>query len=392
MVNNLRQIHSPKFQHLGNLYQQIYRLVPISKKRLLKRTKLKQTTLTRYLKDLINHNLINEYYDESTGGRPPALYNINFTYNYIIGINISRTHSKITLVDLKLKVVDHDTFTMTNNHTPKLTIEIIVKKIYEMLRRQSISLNRILGIGIGAVGPLDRNNGIILNPDSFLAPNWENVPIVNLLQKEFPEQLIQLENGANTAALGEYYHTSQRYHNLLYCISGVGLRCGVLANGQIVQNNTGDASSFGHIIIQSEYKTNSHVTLTSRISLNYIFDQLHQIDHIENTSHLDLINLLKEKLNNGDTIIKEILMESAYYFGIGLANMINILHPDRVILNSILIHQIPCYYEQVVETAKNYIFPSCNKNINFSKGVLKNNAVSVGAATLILDSLFHSIK
>src|SRR5699024_7839478 len=136
-----------------------------------------------------------------TGGRPPALYEINPTYNYIIGIDISRTHTKIVIVDLNFNIIDQYAITMTKKHTPSYTINVIIQKIHEMMSRLHLPTEQILGVGIGTVGPLDRDNGIILNPELFLAPGWQNVSIVQALHEAFPKQVILLENGANTAAL-----------------------------------------------------------------------------------------------------------------------------------------------------------------------------------------------
>src|SRR5690625_1566620 len=96
---------------------------------------------------------------------------------------------------------------MTKQHTLKINNEIIKKTIFSLLESNSITMDKLLGIGIGSVGPLDRRNGVILNTKYFLAPGWVDIPIVKQFNDIFPGKFI-LENGANTAALGEYYHSN----------------------------------------------------------------------------------------------------------------------------------------------------------------------------------------
>lgn len=305
------------------------------------------------------------------------------------------------VTDLNFNIIDRNSFMMTKEHTPQLTIELIVHQLKVLMNDHHISLAQLLGIGIGAVGPLDRENGIILEPEFFQASGWRNVNIVKILKDTFPNQLVLLENGANTAALTEYYFTSTPSRNILYCISGVGLRCGVLTNGQFMKNMTGDASAFGHMIIDINDEIDSdNRTLSSYISLDSILEEtIKRIEHQEKSILVELVKGDLTKINidhlltglkKGDLLIQDIVMKSAYYFGIGLANIINILHPERVILSSTIIYQFPPYYQKVTDTAQKYIYRFDKENVSFELGELKEDAVSIGASVLIFDSCFQS--
>ena len=207
-----------------------------------------------------------------------------------------------------------------------------------------------------------------------------------------------LENGANTAALGEYYHSPIMNQNILYSISGIGLRCGTLANGQIIKNKTGDASSFGHMIIDilgKECTCGNKGCLLSYIGLSAIADKImSRINNGEKSIISEWINndrdqitlemMIKAgKLN--DNMVHQVVLQSAYYFGIGIANMINLTHPEYVILNGKLIYEYPSYYEKVIHTAKEHVYRP-KENVAFSKGNLRENAVFIGAAALLFDS------
>lgn len=390
--------NSLKNRNLIDIYRLIHRNGPVKKADLFELTNHAQTTLVRMIDQLLKAGFIYESgIEKSSGGRPPILYQVIADSSYIVGIDISRTHTTIALMDITFNLIDKVTFTMTTEHTSARTITKIIDTIKKFKYDHQLKSNEILGIGIGSVGPLDRENGIILNPESFSAIGWEYVKIVEKLTSEFGVRTV-LENGANTAALGEYYQSPKLNQNVLYCISGVGLRCGTLANGKIVKNQTGDASSFGHMIIDIDGKICScghKGCLLSYVSLNGISDKiLHRMDHGERSimskwiNH-DVAQITLEKIIKAgkmdDHLVHQVVLETATYFGIGLANIINMTHPDRVILNGKLIYEYPTYFEKVVNTAKKYVF-HLNKNVTYSKGTLKEDAVVVGAAALLFDS------
>ncbi|MEQ6389193.1 ROK family protein [Bacillaceae bacterium S4-13-58] len=400
MFREFFQEKAAKYQSIKQVYYFIHKYGPITKAELLELTQLKQTTMVRHLEELLNRNYIKiKSYEKSTGGRPPALYEINPFASYIIGIDLSRTRTEILLLDLNFIKRDNYSFVMSSEHTPEVTILLLKRKIRELLDKNGIKIEQLLGIGIGAVGPIDRENGIILHPDLFPAPGWNYIPIVKELETTFGTK-VMIENGANTAALGEYSATSVPYSNYLYCISGRGLRCGVLTNGQFMKNNTGDASSFGEIIIDIDVKNpKENKTLSTYTSLDYMLKETkRRISNGESSSLLlylnnrdvesATINDFLVALKNGDKLIQDIVHKSAYYYGIGLANIINIIHPEKVILKSLLIDVYPSYFDNIIEIAKQYIYRYDQAKVSFGKGQLEN-AVSIGASVLVFNSFFE---
>src|SRR5690625_3664610 len=361
--------NSLKGRNLREIYRLIHQKGPIKKADLLAFTNHTQTTLVRMIDELLKAGFIYESgFEKSSGGRPPILYQISSDCSYIFGVDVSRTHTTIALIDLAFNLIDKVSFPMTKEYTPERTIEEIKREIKLFMSCHQLETNDVLGIGIGSVGPLEREQGMILKAESFLAHGWDHVPIVEEMTNEF-QVLTMLENGANVAALGEYYQSPLINQDILYCISGLGLRCGTLANGQIVRNKTGDASSFGHMIIDINGKPctcGRKGCLLSYISVNSIantiMDQIRNgeksiisqwIDHDIHQVTLDKI-IKAGRLN--DDLVGQVVLETANYFGIGIANMINSTHPEHVILNGKLIYEYPKYFEAIVRTAESYIY------------------------------------
>ncbi|SFL79411.1 ROK family transcriptional regulator [Salibacterium qingdaonense] len=385
MIEELLRRHSPKFHGMKEVYRVIHQENPVTKAKLLERTNMTQTTVVRHLEELKQYGLIRiASYDESTGGRPPALYDIEPKAAFIIGIALSRAETTVTIVDMSFQPVAEETFAMTEDHTPVLTISLLKQTITSLLEQSQIDKKDVLGIGIGTVGPLDRTKGTMY-PEGFTAPGWEEVEIVDEMEKAFGLN-VYLENGANTAALYESLQRGRGNESILYCISGWGLRCGVLTNGTIMQSRQGDASSFGNMIIDAS----SGRTLSSFISYHHLAGEVQRLRNIPETKvdKNDVMQYVLQELGNRNPMVESIVLSSAYYYGVGLANMINVLHPEIVVLNSELIKVSSAYYEKVIQTAKRFISRIDQQHPVFQAADDKVNPTAVGACILAFHSKF----
>ncbi|WP_289142809.1 ROK family transcriptional regulator [uncultured Brevibacillus sp.] len=375
--------------HLSKMiYSLIYQHGPISRAELLEKSNVKQTTLARTIQELVQHKYIREHtIVHADRGRPPVLYQIEPACGYFIGLQISRLEVKIGLINLRFQLIEQKTFLMTSMHTPQVVVPKIAETIHAFMEKHHIELDQLLGIGIGTIGPLDRKKGVIVHIESSLAPGWDHVPIVAMLQAAFPVRIV-LENAANMAALGEFKHKSPPVDNLLYCISSRGLGCGVIANGELLKVKEG-MSGYGHMTIDINGpmctcgRRGCLISYTSPYAILKELQQKRPALQLEENAQIDhVIEFLKQ----GDQLTKDIVMKSAEYFGVGLANIVNLFHSELVILNGSLIYEYPNYYEKVIETASAYLLDK--NNVTFSQGMLKENAIMLGASAQVWASYF----
>lgn len=358
------------------------------------------TTLTRILDELAELGLIHEVgYGESTGGRRPILYELNPNYGYVIGMDISRTASRIVLCDMHCRKLSSRSWPMDSSMTPEQLVKQMLRAIQDMLILNNIALSSIIGMGIGAVGPLDRETGTILEPLSFPAPGWYHVDICSTFQQQLGVPVF-LDNGANTALLGEYWlDYNNRAEHLLYIHAGVGIRSAMMAGGQLVYGAVDMEGSAGQMIIQTDgrnphsskgnygswesYASIFALELSARAMLKQGRSSLLE----EWVSEPDEVtySLLERALAQNDPLVVEVFSQAAVYFGIGLANLLNILHPERVILGGPLLAYNSFFFQQATQVAvrKTYHYPEYQVAFNLS--TLAEDAVAVGAAVMALN-------
>jgi predicted NBD/HSP70 family sugar kinase len=397
MRNSRGQLPSRKAREIFGLVQ---RQETVSKQLLQEQSGLTMSTLTRTLEELNEIGLLTEVgYGESTGGRRPILYRTNPEYAYLFGLDISRMRTRLILFNMQLKRLEQRVWLMTENTTPDYLLRQVAEAAAAMLRRREIPRDKVLGIGVGAVGPLDRREGRILEPLHFPASGWKDVAICAYFEENLGIPAI-LDNGANAAILGEYWaNRMEDYQHLLYVHAAVGLRSAMMSNGKVVYGAVDMEGAIGQMIIQSDGPPSrsiggNHGALETYVSIYALEKEaksrLRQgrrsiltewLRDPEQLTFHDLVKALKED----DPLVTEIFTQSATYFGIGLANLLNILHPEKVILGGSLITEHDLFFQVATEVALRKTYYSPVYQVTFSKGSLGEEAVATGAACLVMN-------
>lgn len=370
-----------KFDELNDRGKYIFNVVqkkgPITKSELIDMTKIKLTTLNRNLQILLDKKIIVETdIGKSTGGRKPSLYDVNPMEFYIIGIDISRTYTKIVITNLKLKIIKERL--LSHEYNIENIVEIIPTFIKDLCIKLRIEKSSIVGIGIGIVG------------------GFNIKPLHDTLNKEL-DAIICVDNGANAAVIGEYnFGIGKGKVNIAYINCGVGIRTGIISSGVLIRtiNNLEDA--FGHMIVDANGELCScgnHGCIESYVSIsnitNKFIDKMKEIKISDLNKNLNSINYrdvcsLAERENE---IAMNIINKSALYFGIGLANYMKLFNPELIILSGPLIQHSKLFYDTTIEIA----FEKChikNNNIQFSNGgYYKDNSIAVGACAMVIQKL-----
>lgn len=369
----------------------------LTKNAVLGFTGMTLSTLNRVMKPLLDENIVVPAgIDQSTGGRKPLLYDVNPGRFFILGIDISRTHTDMVISNLKMKLFSTRRFPMDETFLPEKTVSMITSGLEDMLLEAGIRKTDLIGAGLGAVGPLDREKGILINPDHFQAPGWSDVPIKDMLEKSLGLPVFT-DNGANCAVLLEsVFGHGKGYDNVAYFNCGMGIRTGAITSKNIIRtiNNVEDA--FGHMVIDVDgekcycgnygciecYSSAAGIlkkycaeVKKGRRSINKPLDQIDFID-------------ICQAADQGNDLARETIMNAAMILGTGLANYINLLSPDIIILSGPLIKHSGLFYETAVGLALRKSYSDTGQNVLFKRlGYFGDNAISLGAAAMFVQEL-----
>lgn len=403
MLNQFAGLTSPKIKSLKLLYSLVRKLGPIRINTLTEITGYKHVTCTRLLDELVQEGLI---YDsgigESSGGRKPLMYIIKPDAYYLIGVEITNLYTTVLLLDLNLDILDVKKLRMDSQCTGEYTLNFVSRCVDELLSKHKIQKEKLLGIGIGVLDPIDKETGVIINPHLFPAGGWDSLNIVDYLQQNNNTHVF-IDNGTNLAALAEYRKNYwKETDNLVFVSSDMGIRCGTILQGRLVRNKMEMDEALGHMVVDihgrrcscgsygclQAYSSlpairNEVVRRIKRGHASYLQDRVNDIEDID---FHHILNALEQE----DPLCLEVVKDAAYYFGIGLSNLIFLLRPDIVVCGGTLVPK-PLFYEVVSETAKNRLMHYPNSHVQIIKSTAAYNIVAQGAGCMVLDYFTEEI-
>jgi|GEM_PF-895564 len=356
---------------------------PLTKKEMQSAMRLKLTTLNRAMKALEERNLIVPLGEaESTGGRRAATYDAAHRGLYLIGVDLSRTYVKIVLTNLKLTVLKTDLFFLNEQYSAERTVGAVLSSIERMLRDEGLQRHQILGVGIGTVGPLDREQGTMLNPEGFPNPGWGIVPLKASIEGRLSVPCV-VDNGANAAALAEYlFGIGKDKQSVAYIHCGVGIRSAVIKDGRIIRTMNDQEDAFGAMIVLPEAGRRGSIESFSALGavIRAIAAELGLgVRELNEENYKEVLE------NLGETgAVQKIIRESAGVFGIGLSNFVRLLNPDMVILSGPLMMNLKGYYRECVDAFyRNYRSAG---QILFSRGgFFQEDTIAVGSAAMMME-------
>ncbi len=367
----------------------------ITKQQLREITRLKTTTLGRIMGYLEERNLIRVMdIGSSNGGRKPQLYGINPESGYVIGVDIARLYTKIVLMDLNSNIVRSNTVGMYEESAWKNLLNKI-GNLYDDFCTD-VGRDKILGVGIGTVGPVNKQNNMIPDPSKFFAAGWSDIDIVGEISN-LTGKPVFLENGVNTAALAEYMNgLFKNYRSMVYITAGMGLRLGFVQNGTLATNTFSYYGGFGHLTVEKGGKPcycGDAGCLEAYASIPSILNEFRERIKGENSDlaakfdyDLDAIKFddFCNAVKDYNELAIKIVGEAAGRFAFGIKGIVDIVNPEIILLGGPLIEKCEMFYILSVNAAKKMFQCKDSFKTVIRAGDLGDNASVIGAANLVI--------
>jgi glucokinase len=208
--------------------------------------------------------------------------------------------------------------------------------------RKEIPGADLIGIGVGAPGPLDTRSGIVL-----LTPNlgWVNMPLRARLQEGLGLPTA-LDNDANCAILGEWWQGAARDTRIAIGLTiGTGIGGGIIIDGKLYHGASDIAGEIGHMTIDANgrrCKCGNYGCIEAYASGPNI--ALRAVEALESGSESSLPSYVGGDLRQitaqtvyqaaqaGDALALEVVGDTARFLGAAVASLINIFNPEAVVI------------------------------------------------------------
>ena len=317
----------------------------------------------------------------------------------LLGIDIGGTKCAVTFGCCQgstVEIVDKIRFDTTGVDE---TIENLLVATEEIMCRHGLTASNTAAIGISCGGPLDSKKGVILSPPNL--PGWDYIEIVKIFQERLGIPTA-IQNDANACALAEWkFGAGIGTQNMVFLTFGTGLGAGLILNGKLYAGTNDNAGEVGHIRL-SEYgpvgygKSGSFEGFCSgggirQLAINKAKEHLQMGQEVGwcPDGNLEQINarMVAEAAYKGDKLALDIYRESALQLGRGLAFLVDILNPEKIVIGSIYTRCEDLMAPYVAEVLRREALPLANAVCQVVPAALGESigdyaALSVAAASV----------
>jgi predicted NBD/HSP70 family sugar kinase len=356
---------------------------PCSRQDLSWATGLSTASVSNVVRELIGDGIVTEAgLVDSDGGRPRALLRMNPDYGHVIGVDVGETRIRVEMFDMTMAMRASADYALDPHEQG---IDVVVDRVRaglaSVLADAGCAPSAVLGAGIGVPGVVEHEG-----PETLVYAQtygWDAVPLGRLLRPagDFP---LYIDNGAKTMGQAELWFGAGRgARQAVVCLMGSGLGASIVT-GAPGRGGTSAAVEWGHTTVEvggRSCRCGSRGCLEAYVGAGAILDR-----YGRSLPGGDEESALASLVAAQDTRAAEILQETALYLGAGIADLVNLFGPERIILGGwagLLLGErlLPAIREAAREHSLTHRFAQTSIEL----GGLGPDAVALGAATLPME-------
>jgi glucokinase-like ROK family protein len=357
-----------------------------SRAEIARATGLSRSTVSTIVSSLIEAGLVTEQAEATGvphgahGGRPPVLLSLDKSAGVAVGIDFGHTHLRVAVSDLSHDVLAEDGRDLDVDHSASEGLDAASKLIDRVLKRARVQRKRVLGVGMGLPGPIDRTTGTV--GSSAILPGWVGVDAAAEMSKRLRIP-VHVENDANLGALAEFvWGSGKGFSDLIYIKLSSGVGAGMLLGGRLYHGTGGTAGEIGHTVVDpggAICRCGSRGCLETVASAKAIADVLG-----DSRGEPVSIRQLLELARHGDAAAVRLIGEAGRQIGVAVANLCNVINPELVIVGGDMSAAGDLITQPILESIRRYAILSAAEQVTVVPGTLGERAELLGALALVL--------
>lgn len=310
----------------------------------------------------------------------------------IFGVDIGGTSLRAALAHSPTSILAKTRRSSPANQPPEAMVQAI-KDMYSDLTSR-LGVDSAIGVGVSSPGPVDTVTGTLVDPPNLAL--YDTVPLRDMLQEAL-NLPITLENDANAAVIAEHrVGRGKGTLHLAYVTLSTGIGAGFISEGMLLHGARGAAGEVGHIKLMVDGpecgcgQKGCWEALASGSAM-----QKEALRLIEEGNQTSLSGLDSPAINaqaifraaqSADSLANRILDRAAYFTGIGLAAVVDVLNPETVIVGGGLAQMGPRLLEPAFKTCREHIFPLHARALRLEVSKLGDDVSLIGALVLAQES------
>jgi len=295
---------------------------PISRAKVAQRLNFSRSTVSAIVDELIAKKFVVEMGLSSStkeGGRRAIELGFNPRSGFGVGVELTAHGLLVCITDLDGNIVWKERMDAGND------FRTIYECIVASLDRASIPMEAVIAIGFCIPGLTDSKKGIVVDAPEF---GWKDVPFVDEMKK-YLDKPIYANNDVNCAALGErWVGGAKDLDDFVYIYIGLGSGVGsaIVANGNLVHGKDFMAGEIAYLI-QEEDVSRNLVNVAGQFG---VFEK--KVSGKSLAENKGSVQALFQSYTQNEPLSVQTVNRFATHLSIGIANMVSLLNPEKVIL------------------------------------------------------------
>ena len=313
----------------------------------------------------------------------------------IVGIDMGGTSLRAVVVNEQNEILAIEKEPTNVSLKPVALIREMASMVEDVLATAGVRKSQLRAVSIGAPGAVDPQHGVV-----YHAPNlgWEAVPL-SAEMKKLLRVPVFAENDVNVGVAGEHaLGAGKGAKEMVGMFVGTGIGGGIISRGELYLGMRGAASEVGHMIIQvdgPQCNCGNHgciEALASRTAMER--DVRAAIRAGKKSCVLKLMeergkermtsSVIQRALKKNDPVMHNVIKRAQYFLGIAVANLVNILDPECVVLGGGVTERLgEEFVAPIRKTAyENFLRRHDAERVKILPGTLGDNAGGLGAVVL----------
>ncbi|MFJ3757855.1 ROK family transcriptional regulator [Streptomyces sp. NPDC090080] len=393
--------HTSRDIRTANRYEVLRHIIaesPTSRQELASVTGLSLATVATLVGELLELRMITEVgFEDSAGGRPRGLVAVHASGGTLIGVDIAETYVHVELFDLALNVLARaEEDLRPGEHRPEEVVGHVAAAVDSVAARAGAAGGRVLGVGVSVPGQVDRDTGI-----AEYAPNWDwhDVPLLDLLSEHLTHPL-HLDNPLRACAVAEQWFGAARGRGDAVVVNlGTGVGAGLALGGGLHRGVSNSAGEWGHTTLVLDGRPchcGNRGCVETYVGAPGIMLNLREAcpdsPLLRPDDQTATIEALARGVADGDPVAVRVVRDTARYIGAGVANLVNLLNPELVVLSSWVARRLGGpLLEEVREAVRLHALARPFAATEIVLSPIPSDPVCLGAATFALEGTLRSV-
>ncbi len=374
-------------QHnLSLLLGHVHRDGALTRAELTQRLHLSRSTVGALVNDLAQLGLVEEMVPSGGArvGRPSHVVAPHAAGPYAVGVDVDIAHVTVAAITLGGTIAAREVIPTDHVVEPDGLVRLVLDAL-PGLCAAGASSGRMCGVGVSVPGTVDITTGRI-----GVAPNlgWEDVPLGRMLQDALPPEVpAVVGNDADLSLLAEHQRGNARdCDDVVFLIGRIGVGAGIIINGVPVRGRDGHAGEIGHNVLDPSgplCHCGQHGCIETFLGESALLELAGRRGPRTDANVADLF----VDARHGDPAALAAVRPAAETLGRTIANLLNTLNPERVILGGSMGEVLELARPEVEEAVARYTFGDAGPGVALALPAFGPDSALVGAGEVAFTAL-----